>query len=94
MVERISNRDSRALNSLLSEVACKVITYYQSKGGGAKLFNIDCNFEPTCSEYAKQAIRTIGFFAAIPYVIDRLKRCSDPDKIEREIDPFTEKNHV
>tara|TARA_Y100001970_G_scaffold281897_1_gene393641 strand:+ start:1157 stop:1405 length:249 start_codon:yes stop_codon:yes gene_type:complete len=82
------------VNSLLSEVACKIITYYQSKGGGSKLFNIDCNFEPTCSEYAKQAIRTMGLFAAIPYVLDRLKRCSDPDKVERESDPFVEEHNV
>ena len=94
MVERISNSDSRSVNSLLSKVACKIITYYQSKGGSATLFNIDCNYEPTCSEYAKQAIGTVGLFAAIPYVFRRLKRCNDPDKIEREIDPFTERNNV
>ena len=82
------------MNSFLSEVACKIITYYQDKGGGAKLFNIDCNFEPTCSEYAKQAIRNIGLFAAMPHIFNRLRRCSDPDKIEREVDPFDEKNNV
>ena len=94
MVERISNSDSRSVNSLLSEVACKIIINYQSKGGSATLFNIDCNFEPTCSEYAKQAIGTVGLFAAIPYVFDRLKRCSDPDKAERESDPFVEEHNV
>tara|TARA_B100001093_G_scaffold314122_2_gene299724 strand:- start:159 stop:407 length:249 start_codon:yes stop_codon:yes gene_type:complete len=82
------------VNSLLSVLACKIIKYYQSKGGGAKLLNIDCNFEPTCSEYAKQAIQAMGLFAAIPYIFNRLRRCNNPDKIEREIDPFVEKTNV
>ena len=32
------------------------ITLYQKSGGGKRLFGIDCNFKPTCSEYTKQAI--------------------------------------
>ena len=82
------------MNPFLTKIACKVIDYYQSQGGGASLFATDCNFEPTCSQYAKQAIQAIGLFAAMPYIVDRLKRCNDPDKIEREQDPFVEKHIV
>jgi putative component of membrane protein insertase Oxa1/YidC/SpoIIIJ protein YidD len=82
------------MNSILSKIACNIIMYYQSKGGGSKLFNIDCNFEPSCSEYAKQAIQKIGLFAAIPSIISRLKRCNDPDKVERDSDPFIENQSV
>ena len=82
------------MNSFLSRIACKVITYYQSKGGGSNLFNTDCNFQPTCSEYAKQAIQAIGLFAAIPHIADRLKRCNEPDKAEQEGDPFVVNSNV
>ena len=82
------------MNSLSSKLAYKLINYYQSKGGGSKLFNTDCNFDPTCSEYAKEAIKALGLFAAIPIIIDRLSRCNDPDKVERVNDPFKEKNNV
>ena len=71
-----------------------MIDHYQSQGGGANLFNTDCNFEPTCSAYAKEAIQAKGLFLAMPYIVNRLKRCNDPDKVAREHDPFVEKHSV
>ena len=77
-----------------SEFACKMIEKYQKSGGGSKLFNTCCNFEPTCSEYAKQAIKSKGLVFALPIILNRLKRCNDPDKVEPESDPFIERKHV
>ena len=62
--------------------------------GGAKFFNTDCNFEPTCSEYAKQVLQNKGLIAAAPIIINRLQRCNDPDKVEREADPYVVDNNV
>ena len=94
MVEGVSHSYFGQVNSFLSKIACKIVAYYQSKGGGSSLFNTDCNFEPTCSEYAKQAIQALGLFAAIPYIADRLKRCNKPDKVEHESDPFILNHNV
>ena len=63
-------------------------------GGGSKLFNTDCNFEPTCSEYAKQAIEAKGILAAFPIIVNRLRRCNEPDKVGRDLDPFLENSDV
>ncbi len=82
------------MNSAISKLACRLIDYYQSRGGGSILLNTDCNFEPTCSEYAKQAISGVGLLAALPMIISRLKRCNDPDKVQRDYDPFIKDSHV
>ncbi len=94
MVERVCNSYFGKVNSFPSKIACKMIDYYQKQGGGMNLFNTDCNFEPTCSAYAKQAIQAKGLFSAMPYIFNRLKRCNEPDKIEREHDPFVEVDNV
>lgn len=71
-----------------------LINRYQSLGGGSKLFNTDCNFEPTCSEYAKQAIEAKGIRASFPIIVNRLRRCNDPDKVGRDLDPFLDNRNV
>ncbi|WP_308416526.1 membrane protein insertion efficiency factor YidD, partial [Vibrio parahaemolyticus] len=42
--------------SLLKYISLKLIHRYQASGGSKQLLNIECNFEPTCSEYTKQCI--------------------------------------
>ena len=79
---------------MLSKLSVALINRYQRLGGGSKLFNTDCNFEPTCSEYAKQAIEAKGFYAAFPLIVNRLRRCNDPDKVGRDLDPFLENSDV
>lgn len=36
-----------------------------------------CNFIPSCSEYAKLAFASNGFFTALAMTIERLKECDD-----------------
>ena len=80
--------------SLLSKLSVALINRYQRLGGGSKLFNTDCNFEPTCSEYAKQAIEAKGILAAFPIIVNRLRRCNETDKVGRDLDPFLENSDV
>jgi len=76
------------MTTAFASAACRLIEHYQRKGGGFKYFNTDCNFEPTCSEYARQAILSVGFLKAFPVILKRLKRCNNPDKVGRDYDPF------
>ncbi|MEA5286033.1 membrane protein insertion efficiency factor YidD, partial [Vibrio parahaemolyticus] len=46
--------------SLLKYISLKLIHRYQASGGSKQLLNIECNFEPTCSEYTKQCIAKYG----------------------------------
>lgn len=75
-------------------LALHLIECYQQSGGGSKHFNTECNFEPSCSEYAKQAINRLGIWKALPVVIERLQRCNDPDKVDKDADPFIGSKHV
>jgi uncharacterized protein len=34
-----------------------------------------CVYEPSCSEYARLHLSTVGLFAGLPSVLDRLNRC-------------------
>jgi len=72
----------------LKSIAIKLIEYYQKAGGGSSLFMVDCNFDPTCSEYMKLSMEKHGFISGLRYGIKRLKRCNDPDLPERKLDPI------
>ncbi|MFW7525217.1 membrane protein insertion efficiency factor YidD [Vibrio ostreicida] len=64
----------------------KLIHCYQSSGGSKKLLNIECNFEPTCSEYTKQCIVKYGAVNGWRLGLSRIKRCNQPDIIEKIYD--------
>lgn len=69
-------------------IAIKLIEFYQNAGGGHSLFMIDCNFDPTCSEYMKLAIIKYGLFNGLAIGLKRIRRCNDPDLLERKKDPI------
>ena len=64
------------------------INWYQKRGGSHHFFNIDCNFEPSCSEYTKQAVEKYGVFKGINLGLSRIKRCNNPDCINKIHDPL------
>ncbi|WP_205961203.1 membrane protein insertion efficiency factor YidD [Psychromonas sp. SP041] len=64
-------------------ISLKLIHLYQSSGGSKKLLNIECNFEPTCSEYTKQCIQKYGAFKGWRLGLSRIKRCNQPDLVEK-----------
>jgi len=65
-----------------------LIRRYQAKGGGREVFRVDCNFEPSCSEYAKQAVMHHGVFRGMSLAFQRMKRCNKNDCTATEYDPI------
>ncbi|MBN3574655.1 membrane protein insertion efficiency factor YidD [Vibrio neptunius] len=68
---------------MLKYISLTLIHRYQASGGSKKLLNIECNFEPTCSEYTKQCIAKYGAIKGWKLGLDRIKRCNQPDLIEK-----------
>lgn len=76
---------------MLKQISIKLIQYYQRKGGSKALFSLECNFEPTCSEYTKQAIIRFGVFQGWRLGILRIKKCTDRDCVSKILDPIPER---
>ncbi|NOQ77367.1 MAG: membrane protein insertion efficiency factor YidD [Methylococcaceae bacterium] len=72
---------------MLSKIAIRCIDRYQRKGGGNTLLYVDCNFSPTCSEYAKLSISRFGFFRGVFLGIKRISRCNHRDLVGQISDP-------
>ena len=62
---------------MLKKAIIRLIEYYQSKGGGKSLFLVECNFNPTCSEYMKLCIYKYGLYKGVSKGINRLLRCNN-----------------
>ncbi len=77
----------RLADSKMKGVTLAAIRWYQSKGGSKHFFSIECNFEPSCSEYTHQAITRYGLFKGIGQGINRIRRCTDPECLEKINDP-------
>ncbi len=73
---------------MLARIALRMIDWYQRRGGGNRLFAVDCNFEPSCSEYTKQAIEHYGFAKGVRFGLARIRRCNQPDLPHRIEDPL------
>ncbi len=74
----------------LSKLAVTLIRAYQRSGGGSRYFMVDCNFEPSCSEYTARAIERFGFFSGMYRGLARIKRCTGRDVTEKIYDPLPE----
>ena len=57
-------------------LAVKIINVYQWMGRPVTRKYVVCRFRPTCSDYAKQAIGTHGFWLGSWMAVDRLRRCN------------------
>ncbi|SIN81722.1 membrane protein insertion efficiency factor YidD [Salinivibrio sp. ES.052] len=68
---------------MLKYLSLTLIHRYQAKGGSKKLFNIECNFEPSCSEYTRQAIEKYGTIRGWQLGLARIRRCNNPNAIEK-----------
>ncbi len=62
--------------SWLSKLAIRCIKCYQQNGGGKELFYVDCNFTPSCSEYAKESLHRFGFCQGSFLTFKRISRCT------------------
>ncbi|MBF0272469.1 MAG: membrane protein insertion efficiency factor YidD [Magnetococcales bacterium] len=65
----------------------RLIRGYQARGGGRALL-VDCNFTPSCSEYAIQALEKYGLWQGIRLAANRIHRCRDPNRIQPLDDPL------
>ena len=67
-----------------------LIRCYQELGGGTQLLNTQCNFTPSCSEYAVQSIDQFGMLRGAIYAFRRLRRCNVRDQPVVMNDPIPE----
>lgn len=66
----------------------RAINRYQALGGGRRFFAVDCNFNPTCSEYTKQAVSDLGVWRGASVGWQRIRRCSENDLTQKIDDPY------
>jgi len=76
---------------MLTKLSIQAINWYQSRGGG-KRYLVSCNFTPSCSQYAREAMQVYGFFSAMPMIWRRLRRCNDRSMLHPIADPLPAKN--
>jgi len=76
--------------SVMRSLALRFIARYQERGGGTAAFGVACNFEPSCSEYTRQAIERVGLCRGLAVGWRRLRRCRDPDRVTPLPDPLPE----
>jgi putative component of membrane protein insertase Oxa1/YidC/SpoIIIJ protein YidD len=73
--------------SPLAKLLVRAIERYQRAGGGQAKFLVDCNFKPSCSEYARQAIVVHGALNGMRMGAQRICRCTDRNAVAKRIDP-------
>ena len=62
----------------MKKVIIKLIEFYKKYISSylAQMFDIHCKFEPTCSDYTKQAIEKYGVICGIWKGFKRIIRCN------------------
>ena len=65
-----------------------LIERYQAGGGGRRYFAVTCNFEPTCSEYTRQAILDRGTLRGLKLGFKRIRRCNQQGLKKPIADPY------
>lgn len=73
---------------MLSKLFIKLIEYYQSMDKEGTIFDIECNFVPSCSEYAKLSLSKYGLFKGLYFSMIRIKKCNNKDLFEKIYDPL------
>lgn len=73
---------------MLRRLLLGAIDRYQRRGGGVGVFRVQCNFEPSCSEYTRQAIVRFGVLRGLRFGLGRIRRCTDRDACQRIHDPL------
>ena len=71
----------------MTRLVVAAIEAYQRAGGGKALFSVDCDFEPSCSEFARIALIRHGLLRGGALTIRRLFRCNRRDDPGKVADP-------
>ncbi|MGB1341078.1 MAG: membrane protein insertion efficiency factor YidD [Pseudomonadales bacterium] len=89
LVQRGHDRDLGTFSPVMpmKQALIALIRRYQRLGGSRSHFAIDCNFEPTCSEYACQALEAHGLRRGMALSLARIRRCNDRDAFNKRFDP-------
>ena len=59
----------------LSAWLISAIEAYQRRGGSKAFFGIECNFQPTCSEYCIESLKQWGLFKGLYFSVKRISKC-------------------
>ena len=62
----------------MKKICIKILEFYQKNISPylSQVCNIHCKYEPTCSEYTKQAIEKYGFLKGSWIGLKRIIRCN------------------
>ena len=71
----------------MTRLIVAAIEAYRRAGGGAALFGVECNFTPSCSDYARAAFLRHGLIHAAVLTLRRLSRCTRRDGTGKVADP-------
>lgn len=81
--------------TLMQKLIVKVIDSHQARRAGVGVYRVECNFEPSCSEYTKQAVLHYGAIKGSVLGVKRIRRCCDRDQVGTRPDPLvTDFDHV
>jgi putative component of membrane protein insertase Oxa1/YidC/SpoIIIJ protein YidD len=72
---------------MLRQWVLQAIARYRETGGGRRWFGIDCNFEPSCSAYAQEAIGRYGLYRGLALSWNRIRRCNVRDCVGKCLEP-------
>ena len=75
---------------MLRGFVLRIIARYRETGGGKRWFGIECNFEPSCSAYAQQAIGRYGLYRGAVLAWYRIRRCNARDSVCKCLEPVPE----
>ena len=78
---------SRARGTPARRYVLGVIAAYRRTGGGRRWFGIDCNFEPSCSAFAEEAIARFGLRRGGAMAWRRIRRCRVRDSVCKCLEP-------
>lgn len=67
-----------------AKICIQLIEIYQLKGRDILENRIACRYEPTCSEYTKQAIQTYGIARGIYLGVGRILSCTQDVPLKTE----------
>ena len=71
---------------MFTVLSLRLIRHYQRRGGSKQLLGIECNFEPTCSEYTRLCIIKYGAVKGWKLGIQRICRCNNRDAVTKVYD--------
>ena len=71
----------------MTRLILAAIEAYRRAGGGERLLGVECNFTPSCSDYARGAFLRHGFLRGAGLTFRRLLRCTGRDSSGKVADP-------